>query len=87
MQVTDVIAIDGLDDAILGTTFRNGREVLAYDYYLCVELLRNQRAPFSEIVRFLEAAATAEASGGLVFVYSKEEKERGVPSETSATLH
>ena len=28
----EVLAIEGLDDAIIGSTIRNGREVLAYNY-------------------------------------------------------
>lgn len=39
MDDIELLAIDGLDAAIVGSTMIEGREVLVYDFDKCVELI------------------------------------------------
>lgn len=65
----EVIAINGLDSAIIGTTVRNGREVLAYDYDKAVAIIVGNGHDIEYAEKFIEEAARFHEEGGPAFVY------------------
>jgi hypothetical protein len=65
----EVIAINGLDSAIIGTTVRNGREVLAYDYDKAVQIIVQSGRDIEYAEKFIEEAARYHEEGGPAFVY------------------
>lgn len=72
----EVIAITGLDGAIIGTTVRNGREVLAYDYDKAVAIIVGNGHDVEYAEKFIEEAARFhEGEGGPAFVYLDVEEE------------
>lgn len=71
----EVIAINGLDSAIIGTTVRNGREVLAYDYDKAVAIIVSNGHDIEYAEKFIEEAARFHEEGGPAFVYLDVEEE------------
>lgn len=69
MSDIEVIAINGLDSAIIGTTVRNGREVLAYDYDKALKIIVQSGRDVEYAEKFLEEAAAYHREGGPAFVY------------------
>lgn len=69
MHDIEVISIKGLDAAIIGTTIRNGREVLAYDYDKSVAILLTRGFEVAEAEKFLAEAEAFHEDGGPTFVY------------------
>tara|TARA_X000001036_G_C20651320_1_gene795109 strand:- start:334 stop:612 length:279 start_codon:yes stop_codon:yes gene_type:complete len=69
MSDIEVLAITGLDDAIIGTTLKNGREVLAYDYDKAVAII--QKAGYSEELAeaWLDKATNEEFDGSPAFIF------------------
>jgi len=75
MHDIEVIAIKGLDSAIIGTTVRDGREVLAYDYDKAVEIIVSNGHDVEFAERFIEEAARYHEKDGPAFVYLDVEEE------------
>lgn len=71
----EVIAINGLDSAIIGTTVRNGREVLAYDYDKAVQIIVANGHDIEYAEKFIEEAARFHEEHGPAFVYLDVEEE------------
>lgn len=69
MHDIEVISIKGLDSAIIGTTLRDGREVLAYDYDKAVAIIVASGHDVEYAERFIEEAARFHEEGGPAFVY------------------
>ena len=84
----EMIAITGLDSAIIGTTVRNGREVLAYDYDKAVQIIVASGRDIEYAEKFIEEAARFHEEDGPAFVYLDVEEENYdiVPPE-GVTVH
>jgi hypothetical protein len=83
----EVVAIDGLDDAIIGSTVRNGREVLAYDYEKAVEIIvaAGHSQEFAE--EWVAELSYEEFDGAPAFVYFDDQKFYGSSTPSGATRH
>lgn len=75
MHDIEVIAITGLDSAIIGTTVRDGQEVLAYDYDKAVAIIVSNGHDVEYAEKFIEEAARYHENGGPAFVYLDVEEE------------
>ena len=69
MHDIEVISIRGLDAAIIGTTLRNGREVLAYDYDKAIAILMSHGFDMDKAEQFIAEAEAFHENGGPTFVY------------------
>ena len=88
MSDIEVVAIDGLDAAIIGSTVRNGREVLAYNYDKAVAII--VAAGFSQeyAEEWIAEVSSKEFDGAPAFVYFDDEQEfYGSSAPPGATIH
>ena len=69
MRDIEVVAINGLDSAIIGTTVRDGREVLAYDYDKAIAILMSHGFDMEHAEKFIAEAEAFHDEGGPTFVY------------------
>ena len=69
MHDIEVIAIKGLDSAIIGTTVRNGREVLAYDYDKAIAIIMSSGFDKDYAENFIAEAEAFHTETGPTFVY------------------
>lgn len=68
-EKVQVFALAGFDDAIIGTAYRGGNEVLAYDGYKVAELL----APKTLVEYLTELAVNELGDKAPVFLYLDED--------------
>ena len=88
MSEIEVIAIEGLDDAIIGSTVRNGREVLAYDIDKAVGILVSAGYPAERAEDWITEMCSNEFDGSPAFVYVNEEPEfHGTGTPIGVTVH
>lgn len=88
MSMVEVVVIDGLDDAIVGSALVNDREVLAYDYDRCVEIIVAAGNSAEHAKEFLKEITSHEFEGAPVFIYFDEETEfYGSSVPTGSTVH
>ena len=88
MSEIEVIAIEGLDAAIIGSTLRNGREVLAYDIDKAVEILVSHGYSAEYAEEWIEEMCSNEFEGSPAFVYVNEEPEfHGTGTPIGVTVH
>ena len=64
----ELVAIEGLDSAIIGTTFCNETEVLCYSYDKCVRLVMQKGITEVDAESFIAELATTSVVGAPVFV-------------------
>jgi dihydroxyacetone kinase DhaKLM complex PTS-EIIA-like component DhaM len=69
MLEIEVIAIEGLDAAIIGTTIRNQCEVLAYDYDKAVAILIDEGHTEEDAEDYVAELSSQEFEGAPAFVY------------------
>lgn len=83
MRNIEVIALTGLDAAIIGTTAIGDREVLAYDFDKCVALLSEMGHDEFYIEEYVAGVQSAQVEGAPVFIYLDpvEEINGGTPPE------
>ena len=88
MSMVEVVVIDGLDDAIVGSALVNDREVLAYDYDSCMEIIVAAGNSVEHAKEFLKEITSHEFEGAPVFIYFDEETEfYGSSVPTGSTVH
>lgn len=89
MNETDieVVAITGLDGAIIGTALRGAREVLAYDFSKTVDILLYQGYSEREAEDYVAGLAEKEFDGAPIFIYIDEPKIYGTSPESGTTVH
>ena len=75
MTDIEVVAIDGLDEAIVGSTFRNGREVLAYNYDQAVSIIVSQGHTREFAEQWIAEVQSNEFDGSPAFVYFDNDQE------------
>ncbi len=87
MHQVEVVAIDGLDAAIIGTTVRGTREVLAYDYDKAVEILMDHGYTQESAEDWIKEVTSAEFDGAPTFVYLDYDKDTNGTDTISSTIH
>ena len=88
MRDIEVVAIDGLDAAIIGTTMRDGREVLAYNYDLAVITIIDKGHSKEYAEEWIADVAEENFDGAPVFVYMDNDPEfYGSSSSARSTVH
>ena len=88
MADIELLAIEGLDAAIVGTAVINGRDVLAYDYKKTVEILVSAGHSDEYAEEWIAEVASIESYGAPAFVYFENDKKfygSSVPRGT--TIH
>ena len=84
----EVVAIEGLDDAIIGTTVRNAREVLAYDYDKAIAIIMAKGHTEQYAEEYLAEVTSTEFDGAPAFVYLDNDQEHYGSSPTiGLTVH
>ena len=83
----EVVAIEGLDDAIIGTTVRNDREVLAYDYDKAIAIIMAKGHTEQYAEEFLVEVASTEFDGAPIFVYLDNDQNYGSIVTSGTTVH
>lgn len=81
----EVVAIEGLDAAIIGSTVRNGREVLAYNYDKAVAIIRAAGHSEEYAEEWIAEVSSKEFDGAPAFVYLDETHEFYGPSSPAGT--
>ena len=88
MSDIEVVAIDGLDAAIIGSTVRNGREVLAYDYDKAIAIIIAQGYSEEYAEQWIADVSSKEFDGAPAFVYFDNDQELyGSSAPPGATIH
>jgi uncharacterized protein YecE (DUF72 family) len=88
MSDIEVVAIDGLDAAIIGSTVRNGREVLAYDYDKAIAIIIAQGYSEEYAEQWIADVSSKEFDGAPAFVYFDNDQEfYGSSAPPGATIH
>ena len=81
----EVLAIEGLDDAIIGSTIRNGREVLAYNYDKAVNLIIAAGHSKEYAEEWIAEVSSKEFDGAPAFIYVDNNQEFYGPSSPAGT--
>lgn len=88
MSMIEVVVIDGLDEAIVGSALVNDREVIAYNYDKCVAIIIEAGNTQEHAQEFLKEITSQELEGAPVFIYFDEENEfYGSSVPTGNTVH
>ena len=69
----ELIAVHGLDNAIVGTCVTRGHEALCYNFDKCVEVITEQGYPEEEAALFVQSLAVSDVEGAPVFVHFNED--------------
>ncbi len=75
MHEIEVVVIDGLDEAIVGSTIRNGREVLAYNYDKAISIIVSQGNSKEFAEQWIAEVSADEFEGAPAFVYFDNDQE------------
>jgi|TARA_B110000977_G_scaffold6048_1_gene8517 hypothetical protein len=88
MSAIEVVAISGLDGAILGSAVINGREVLAYDFDKAIGIILACGHTEEYAYDYLTEVSEKKVEGGPVFVYLDNDDEfYGSATPTGSTVH
>jgi len=88
MADIEVVVIDGLDDAIVGSTVISGREVIAYDFDKCVAIIMSKGHSEDYAQKWIEEISSHEFEGAPAFIYFDEETEfYGSSIPSGSTVH
>jgi len=88
MSDIEVVAIDGLDAAIIGSTVRNGREVLAYNYDKAIAIIVANGHSEEYAEEWIADVASREFDGAPAFVYFDDDQEfYGSSTPPGVTVH
>ena len=85
MSDIEVVAIQGLDAAIIGSTVRNGVEVLAYDYDKAITVLMSSGYSAKYAEDFIAEVSEKDFEGAPAFVYLDNDNEFYVSSTPGGT--
>ena len=84
----EVVAIDGLDAAIIGTTVRYKQEVLCYDYDKCVAIIIAQGYSVEYAEEYVDRLSSQDFEGAPAFVFFDNDQEfYGSSLTEGATVH
>ena len=84
----EVLAIEGLGDGIIGSTIRNGREVLAYNYDKAVDLIIAAGHSEEYAEEWIAEVSSREFDGAPAFVYFDNDQEYyGISTPAGVTVH
>lgn len=72
-DLIDLIAVQGMDGAIVGTCMAGGHEALCYNYDRCIELVTEQGYTEEEAEIFVHSLAVSDVEGAPVFVHFNED--------------
>tara|TARA_B110000858_G_C17667289_1_gene410189 strand:+ start:49 stop:315 length:267 start_codon:yes stop_codon:yes gene_type:complete len=88
MHDIEVLAIEGLNAAIIGSTLKGGREVLAYDYDKAVAIIMASGHDEEYAENFIAEMSSDDIDGAPAFVYLDYEQEPyGFSPPTGSTVH
>jgi hypothetical protein len=88
MSDIEVVAIDGLDAAIIGSTVRNGREVLAYNYDKAIAIIISKGHSEEYAEEWIAEVSSQEFDGAPAFVYFDDDQEfYGSSAPPGITVH
>jgi hypothetical protein len=88
MSDIEVVAIDGLDAAIIGSTVRNGREVLAYNYDKAIAIIIANGYSEEYAEEWIAEVSSHDFDGAPAFVYFDDDHEfYGSSAPPGATIH
>ena len=88
MSDIEVVAIEGLDEAIIGSTVRNGREVLAYNYDKAVSIIVSKGHSEEYAEEWIAEVSSREFDGAPAFVYFDNNQEfYGISPPAGVTVH
>ena len=88
MSDIEVVALEGLDEAIIGSTVRNGREVLAYNYDKAVSLSVSKGHSEEYAEEWIAEVSSREFDGAPAFVYFDNDQEfYGISTPAGVTVH
>ena len=88
MHDIEVLAIDGLNDAIIGSTVRDGREVLAYDYDKAIAIIMASGHDEEYAENWIAEMSSEDVEGAPAFVYlDNDQKPYGFSPPTGSTVH
>ena len=83
-----VMAINGLDAAIVGSTVRNGREVLAYNYDKAIAIIISNGHSEEYAEEWIADVASRDFDGAPAFVYFDDDQESyGSSTPAGDTVH
>jgi hypothetical protein len=69
----DLIAVQGMDGAIVGTCMHRGYEALCYNFDKCVELVIERGGTEEEAETLVQSLAASNVEGAPVFVHFNED--------------
>ena len=72
MPEIELVAINGLDSAIIGTALRGELEVLAYDFEKTVNILLKRGSTIQEAEDYVADLAAQDFEGAPIFIYIDE---------------
>ena len=87
MSIVEVVVIDGLDDAIVGSVVVGGREVVAYNYDKCVAIIMAAGNSEEHAQEFLQEITSQEFEGAPAFIFFDEETEFYGSTPKGTTIH
>jgi hypothetical protein len=85
MDLIEVLSIDGLDEAVIGTAIRGSREVLAYDYRKVMSIFLSQGRKAVDVEKYIASVASQEVEGAPIFVYLDKPKSPYANNQESGT--
>jgi hypothetical protein len=80
-----MIAIAGLEGALIGTCVVDGVEVFSYDSVRALNIFKEQLNSYSDAVSLLQDFVQERRRGGPLFVYISQDVPTG--AESGATIH
>lgn len=80
-----MIAIAGLEDALIGTCVVDGVEVISYDSIRALNIFRERLDSYEEAVSLLQDFVQERRRGGPLFVYMSQDAPTG--AESGVTIH
>jgi len=88
MSDIEVLALSGLDEAIIGSTVRDGREVLAYNYDKAVEIIIKAGHSEEYAEEWIAEVSSRDFEGAPAFVYVDNNQEfYGSSTPAGTTVH
>jgi hypothetical protein len=88
MDQIEVYAVEGLEQAVIGTAIRGAREVLTYDYDKALALLVADGRTSEEARKHLEGFVAADFYGAPIFVFlSNQPDSNDARPEPGTTVH
>ena len=88
MHDIEVLAIDGLNDAIIGSTVRDSREVLAYDYDKAIAIIMASGHDEEYAENWIAEMSSEDVEGAPAFVYlDNDQKPYGFSPPAGSVVH